>query len=68
MLVRSDNVDSFGDLNRRFRALDGETGEVLWETTLGSKITGYSVTYTVGSDSISQSQWVAFRSFDCQTL
>ena len=53
MLVRSDNVASFGDLNRRFRALDGETGEVLWETTLGSKITGYSVTYTVGGDSIS---------------
>ena len=34
-----------GDLNRRLRAFDAESGEVLWETILGSQITGYPVTY-----------------------
>ncbi len=37
-----------GDLNRRFRAFDAESGEVLWETILGSQITGYPVSYTAG--------------------
>jgi alcohol dehydrogenase (cytochrome c) len=37
-----------GDLNRRFRAFDAESGKVLWETILGSQITGYPVSYTVG--------------------
>lgn len=45
-LATGGNVVFFGDLNRRFRAFDGETGEVLWETILGSQITGYPVTYT----------------------
>ena len=31
-----------GDLNGRFRALDAETGDVLWEVNLGSPITGFS--------------------------
>ena len=47
-LATGGNVVFFGDLNRRFRAFDGETGEVLWETILGSQITGYPVTYTAG--------------------
>ena len=38
----------FGDLNRRFRAFDAETGEVLWETIVGSQISGYPITYSVG--------------------
>ena len=37
----------FGDLNRRLRAFDAETGEVLWETIPGSRITGYPVTHAV---------------------
>jgi alcohol dehydrogenase (cytochrome c) len=37
-----------GDLNRRWRAFDAETGEVLWETILGSQITGYPVSYEAG--------------------
>ncbi len=37
-----------GDVNGRFRALDMETGEVLWEVNLGSQVTGYPVTYAVG--------------------
>lgn len=42
------NLVFHGDLNRRFRAFDAETGEVLWETILGSQITGYPVSYTAG--------------------
>ena len=47
-LATGGNVVFFGDLNRRFFAFDAETGEVLWKTILGSQITGYPVTYSVG--------------------
>ena len=46
-LATGGNVVFFGDLNRRLRAFDAETGAVLWETILGSQITGYPVTYAV---------------------
>ena len=36
-----------GDDNGRFRALDHETGEVLWEINLGSSISGFPITYAV---------------------
>jgi alcohol dehydrogenase (cytochrome c) len=36
-----------GDGNGRFRALDDESGEVLWEINLGSAVTGFPVTYSV---------------------
>ena len=36
-----------GDVNKRFRAYHEETGEILWETILGSRVTGYPVTYAV---------------------
>ncbi|MCH8016217.1 MAG: PQQ-binding-like beta-propeller repeat protein [Acidobacteria bacterium] len=41
------NLVFFGDLNRRFRAFDAKTGKILWETILGSLITGNPVTYSV---------------------
>ncbi len=47
-LATGGNVVFFGDLNRRLRAFDAETGDVLWETILGSQITGYPVTYSAG--------------------
>lgn len=34
-----------GDANGRFRALDQDTGKVLWEINLGATVTGYPVTY-----------------------
>ena len=37
-----------GDVNGRFKALDDETGEVLWEVNLGSPVSGFPVTYGVG--------------------
>ena len=36
-----------GDVNGRFRALDQETGEVLWEVNLGSAVSGFPITYAV---------------------
>ena len=36
-----------GDVNGRFRALDQETGDVLWEINLGSPVTGFPITYSV---------------------
>ena len=36
-----------GDVNGRFRALDQDTGEVLWEINLGSPVTGFPITYAV---------------------
>jgi PQQ-dependent dehydrogenase (methanol/ethanol family) len=36
-----------GDVAGTFRAFDAETGEVLWETSLGASITGHPVTFAV---------------------
>jgi len=36
-----------GDGNGRFKALDQDTGDVLWEINLGSPVTGFPMTYTV---------------------
>ena len=36
-----------GDIEGNFRAFDQETGEVLWEASLGSSITGYPVSFAV---------------------
>ncbi|MGD8339583.1 MAG: PQQ-binding-like beta-propeller repeat protein [Gammaproteobacteria bacterium] len=34
-----------GDLDRRFRAIDVETGEVLWESRLGTSVQGFPITF-----------------------
>ena len=36
-----------GDTNGRFKALDDETGAVLWEINLGSAVSGFPITYAV---------------------
>ena len=36
-----------GDVNGRFRALDQQTGEVLWEINLGSSVTGFPISFAV---------------------
>jgi alcohol dehydrogenase (cytochrome c) len=36
-----------GDLAGRFRAFDQRTGAVLWETNLGSQVTGFPMTFAV---------------------
>ena len=37
----------FGDLNRRLRALDADSGKVLWETIVGGMIMNSTITYAV---------------------
>ena len=37
-----------GDANGRFKALDDKTGKVLWEINVGSSLSGYPVTFSVG--------------------
>lgn len=36
-----------GDANGRFRAYDQMTGEVLWEVNLGSRVTGFPISFAV---------------------
>ena len=36
-----------GDVDRYFRAYDVETGEVLWQTRLGTSVQGFPVTFSV---------------------
>ena len=36
-----------GDVNGRFRALDHETGDMLWEINIGSSVSGFPVTYSI---------------------
>lgn len=36
-----------GGLDRRFKALDQETGELVWSTTLASSVTGHPISYEV---------------------
>ena len=46
-LATAGNVVFFGDSNRRLRAFDATSGDILWETILGSQISGHPVTYAV---------------------
>ncbi|MYN67749.1 MAG: PQQ-binding-like beta-propeller repeat protein [Acidobacteria bacterium] len=52
-----------GDLNGRFRALDAETGDVLWEVNLGSPITGFPIAFAVDGR-----QYVAVSTGSSRTL
>ena len=36
-----------GDVDRRFRAFNARTGEILWETRLGTSVQGHPVSFTV---------------------
>jgi alcohol dehydrogenase (cytochrome c) len=40
-------VAFWGDLNRRFKAFDVDTGKVLWESVLGGPIAVSTITYAV---------------------
>ena len=37
-----------GDLDRRFRAFDVRTGEVLWQSRLGTSVQGFPISFAVG--------------------
>ena len=51
----------WGDLNRRFMALDSESGKVLWDTILGGSVSVSTITYAVNGK-----QYVAVMTGDGQ--
>lgn len=47
LLTTAGGLVFFGDLNRRMRALDAESGKVLWENIVGGMVMISTVTYAV---------------------
>jgi PQQ-dependent dehydrogenase (methanol/ethanol family) len=47
VLATAGDVVFFGDLNRRFRAIDADNGKIVWETILGASISSSTITYAV---------------------
>lgn len=47
VLSTAGNIAFVGDLDRRFRAFDVETGEILWETRLGTAVQGHPLTFSI---------------------
>lgn len=47
VLSTAGNLAFVGDLDRRFRAFDAETGEIVWETRLGTAVQGHPMTFSV---------------------
>ncbi len=47
MLATAGNLVFWGDINRRYRAVDADNGQVLWETVLGAAISTSNITYAV---------------------
>ena len=48
VLTTGGGVGFVGDLDRYFRAFDVKTGEVLWQTRLGTSVQGFPVSFTAG--------------------
>ena len=48
VLSTAGNIAFVGDLDRRFRAFDVKTGQVLWQTRLGTSVQGFPVAFTAG--------------------
>ena len=47
VLTTAGDLLFWGDINRRFRAQDMDTGEVLWETILNAPVSTSNITYAV---------------------
>lgn len=47
VLSTAGNLALVGDLDRRFRAFDVETGEIVWETRLGTAVQGHPLTFSI---------------------
>ena len=46
-LVTDGDLVFLGDLNRRFRAFDADSGKVLWESVVGGMVMTSTITYAV---------------------
>ncbi len=47
VLTTAGGLAFVGDLDRRFRAFDVETGEILWQTRLGTSVQGHPLTFSI---------------------
>lgn len=47
ILATAGSLVFWGDLNRRFRAFDADSGKILWESILGGTISVSTITYAV---------------------
>ena len=47
VLATAGELIFWGDMNRRFRAFDAESGEILWETIVGAIVQNSTITYAV---------------------
>jgi alcohol dehydrogenase (cytochrome c) len=47
VLATAGDLIFWGDMNRRFRAFDADTGKILWESILGGIIQSSTITYSV---------------------
>ena len=47
ILATAGDLIFWGDINRRYRAQDAESGEILWETVVGGPISVSNITYAV---------------------
>ena len=47
MLATAGDLVFHGDMSRRFRAFDAETGKQLWESILGGNISVSTISYAV---------------------
>jgi alcohol dehydrogenase (cytochrome c) len=61
-LVTAGDLLFWGDLNRRFRAFDADTGRILWEAVLGGAIQMSTISYAVNGR-----QYVAVMTGDGQS-
>ncbi len=62
-LVTNGDLVFWGDMNRRFRAFDADSGKVLWETVVGGMIMTSTITYAVNGK-----QYVAILTGDGQSV
>ncbi|MBI3941317.1 MAG: PQQ-binding-like beta-propeller repeat protein [Acidobacteria bacterium] len=47
VLATAGDLVFWGDINRRFRAFDADTGKILWETIVGDNVLNGTITYAV---------------------
>jgi alcohol dehydrogenase (cytochrome c) len=47
VLSTAGNLAFVGDLDRRFRAFNAETGDIVWETRLGTAVQGHPLTFSI---------------------
>jgi alcohol dehydrogenase (cytochrome c) len=61
-LVTAGNLLFWGDLNRRFRAFDADSGKILWEQVLGGMIVASTISYSANGK-----QYIAVMTGDGQS-